>query len=270
MSVEAMPLLPNHKTVLDRFLAACQADARILAAFLGGSYASGKADAWSDLDLYLITADEGYNAFINDKESFIQQLGEPLYLEDWGTLHGNCFILAGGIEGELWIGQASHYKHIHGGAYKVLVDKQGILGGVEFPLHEADPTDQLDTLRQLIMDFWHEMGHFTKALARGQLWFASGSLEELRGICVNLARLRHNFADPDVGDEPYWKVEQALPVELLAPLRSTFCPLEQEAIRHAGQTVLQFYREVTASLTKTYDIPYPAELEQVIVARLEN
>ncbi|MEZ4672895.1 MAG: hypothetical protein R2932_01465 [Caldilineaceae bacterium] len=120
--------------------------------------------------------------------------------------------MADGVEGELWIGKASDFQGIHGGAYQVLVDKQGILDGVTFSLQEADPTEQLAKLRQLIMDFWHEMGHFTKALGREQLWFAYGSLEELRSICVNLARLQHNFEDPDVGDEPYWKIDLAMPV----------------------------------------------------------
>jgi hypothetical protein len=55
-------------------------------------------------------------------------------------------------------------------------DKKGILSGVDFPQHKADPAAQLNTLRQLIMGFWHEISHFNKALARGQLWFAYGSL----------------------------------------------------------------------------------------------
>ena len=266
--MSSLPL--NYQTVTDRFIAACNADDRIAAAFLGGSYASGKADAHSDLDLYIITTDEAYEAFVGDKEMFVHQLGEPLFLENWGAAHGYLFILADGVEGELWIGKASRFQHIHGGAYQVLVDKQGILDNAAFPLHKADPTEQLAKLRQLIMDFWHELGHFNKALARGQLWFAIGSLEELRNICVNLARLRHNLADPDVGDEPYWKIELAMPVEQLAPLQATFCPLELKAIRRAGQTLLDFYREVATILANTHGIPYPTELDRVIAARLEK
>ena len=37
--------------------AACQQDDRIVAAFLGGSYVTGTADDYSDLDLYLLTTD---------------------------------------------------------------------------------------------------------------------------------------------------------------------------------------------------------------------
>ena len=44
---------PHHQVVKNRFLAACQADERIVAATVYGSYARGAADAYSDLDLGL-------------------------------------------------------------------------------------------------------------------------------------------------------------------------------------------------------------------------
>ncbi|MFN8442561.1 MAG: aminoglycoside 6-adenylyltransferase [Caldilineaceae bacterium] len=255
---------PKHRIIVDRFLAACQTDDRVMAAFLGGSYASGTADAHSDLDLYLITTDEAYVEFLAERETLVRRLGEPLFLEDWGNPNCYFFILADGTEGELWIGQQSHFKQIHGGAHTVLLDKQGILTGIDFPLHEADPTEQTETLRQLIMSFWHEVGHFNKALARNQVWFAYGSLETMRHICVNLARLRHNFADEGVGEEPFFKIEHAMPVEQLAPLQATFCPLEIEAIRQAGAILLQFYGEVAAALAERHGLIYPAALEKVM------
>ena len=44
------------RNFLDRFVKACQADERVVAAFLGGSYGQDAADAFSALDLYLVTA----------------------------------------------------------------------------------------------------------------------------------------------------------------------------------------------------------------------
>jgi lincosamide nucleotidyltransferase len=254
----------RYPLVVDRFLAACQADDRVVAAFLGGSYASGTADAYSDLELYVITTDADYEEFLVGREAFIRTLGEPLFLEDWGNPNCYFFIFADSTEGEWWIGRQSDFKQIHGGAHTVLLDKQGILTGVDFPLHEADPTEQLETLRQLIMSFWHEVGHFNKALARQQVWFADGSLEAMRHICVNLARLQHNFRDEGVGEEPFFKVEQAMPVEQLAPLQATFCPLELEAIRQAGAVIFQFYRAVATDLAARHGLAYPAELERVM------
>lgn len=265
MTNPATPQLhATHQAVVARFVATCQNDARVVAAFLGGSYATGKADRHSDLDLYLITTAEAYAGFLADKEVWIRQLGEPLFREDWDTPHGLFFILADGTEGELWIGHTSHFAHLHEGAYLVLLDKEGLLTGVDFPARTADPDEQRARLRQLIMDFWHEWGHFHKALAREQLWFAYGALETMRHICVNLARLQHNFADPDIGAEPFFKIEQVLPVKQLTRLRTTFCALEPAAIQHAGQTLLQFYREVATTLATSHSLPYPTALDRLM------
>ena len=75
----------NHQVVIDRFVAACQADERVVAAFLGGSYARGTADAYSDVDLGLITTDAAYETFLTGREAFIRRLGEPVFLEDFGS-----------------------------------------------------------------------------------------------------------------------------------------------------------------------------------------
>lgn len=259
----------NHNAILKRFDAACRADPRVIAAFLGGSYATGMADAHSDLDLYLVTTDEAYAAFITAKKDFIRHLGVPLFLEDWGHAHCCFFILDDGAEGELWIGRAGSFAHIHGGPYLVLLDKQALLTHVEFPEHKAEPDEQRRFLRQQLVSFWHEVGHFSKALARDQAWFAYGSLEVMRRICANLARLRYNFEDPDVGDEPFFKIEQAMPVEQLALLQTTFCPLEITALRTAGLVILQFYREVATELAAAHNLLYPAELERLALEGLQ-
>src|SRR5205823_3683423 len=73
----------HHQLVLNRFVAACQADERVVAAFLGGSYAKGTADAYSDLDLGLIITDEAYGDFKASRQAFIRRLGEPVFLEDY-------------------------------------------------------------------------------------------------------------------------------------------------------------------------------------------
>lgn len=255
---------------MNRFIAACQDDERIVAAFLGGSYARGAADVHSDLDLSLITTDATYERFCAERQTFIRLLGEPLFLEDFGVSHGLFYIFADETEGELWIGRESHFHHIHEGPYRTLLDKKGILAGVVLPAHEADPTEQVERLRQQINWFWHDLSHFIKALGRGQLWFAYGQLEVLRNYCVNLARLRHNFADVDVGDEPYFKIEEAMPSEQLAPLQATYCPMEYEPMLQAGQTILQFYKEVATSLAQTHSIPYPADLERIMTTWLEK
>jgi predicted nucleotidyltransferase len=73
----------DHQAVIDRFVEACQADERVVAAFLIGSLARGDADEHSDLDLCLIATDEARDDLWAERRAFIEQLGEPLFVEDF-------------------------------------------------------------------------------------------------------------------------------------------------------------------------------------------
>jgi predicted nucleotidyltransferase len=270
METQELQLSQNHQAFIQRFVAACQADERVVAAFLGGSYARGTADAYSDLDLSLVTTDAAYEEFVAGRETFLLLLGEPVFVEDFDLEKIVFFILADGTEGELWFGSQSHLDHIHSGPYQVLLDKKAILAGAVFPEREPAQAEQIETLRRQIFWFWHELSHFTTAMARGQLWWAHGQLEALRHNCMNLARLRYNFADTDVGSESYFKIERALPVEYLSPLQATFAPLEQAAMLEAARDIVSFYQELALPLAQAHGIAYPDGLERVIIGRLEK
>ena len=56
MDAHEPPVAERHRAIVDRFVAACRADERVLAAILAGFYARGTADAHSDLDLYALAA----------------------------------------------------------------------------------------------------------------------------------------------------------------------------------------------------------------------
>jgi predicted nucleotidyltransferase len=270
MASPATQLAPKLQTFIDRFVAACQADERVVAAFLGGSYAKGTADAHSDLDLSVITTDAAFENFVAEREVFLRQIGELVFLENFERPYLVFFIFADDIEGELWFGSQGQLDHIQSGPYRVLLDKKGILAGATFPEQEPVQAQQLETLRQQIYWFWHELSHFTIAVARGQLWWAHGQLEALRNCCINLARLRHNFFDADAGSEAYFKVDTALPVEQLAPLQATYCPLEGEAMLQAVRDIVRFYQELAPALAHAHGLAYPVGLEHVMISRLER
>ena len=151
---------------------------------------------------------------------------------------------------------------------RVLLDKKGILAGAVFPWPEPAQAEQIERLRSLIYWFWHDLSHhFITSMARGQIWSAYGALGDLRLTCVNLARLQQNF---QAEAEGYEKVEQAISVEQLSPLRATFCPLEQGAMLQAALVIVRFYQDLAPLLAETHGIPYPADLDRVIYGRLEQ
>ena len=267
--VETQLPLP-HSTIIRRFTEACRTDERIVACFLGGSYARGAADAFSDLDIYLITTDAAHERFIQERREFLQRLGEPLFVEDFDLPNIVFFVFADGTEGEMGIGKASDFHHIHTGPYTVLLDKKNILHGVDFSERKPSADIQTEKLRLLIFGFWHDLSHFITAMARGELWWAYGQLEALRGMCVNLTRLQYDFLDADVGDEPYFKIEKAIPIDILSPLQGTFCPMDFNAMLEAAYTILEFYQDHAPALAANHGIQYPTKLEQLMVERLES
>ncbi len=107
-------------------------------------------------------------------------------------------------------------------------------------------------------------------MGRGQLWWAYGQLEILRRMCVNLARLRHNFSDADAAAEDYFKLEQALPADQVARLQPTFCPQEPSAMLQAAHLIFNFYQELARPLAQAHGIPYPEALERIGRAHLEK
>ena len=265
-----MQLPPNHQIIMDRFITACQTDDRVAAALHVGSYVKGLADEHSDLDLYLITSDDAYEAFTSDHESFIRPLGEPLFMEDFDLPDILFLIFPDGSEVEISIGRESQLSQILNEPCKVLLDKKDITTNIVPRPRQTDEGEQTEKLRRLIYWFWHELSHFTTVLARKQLWWAQGQLGALRLYCINLLRLQNNFSDQDIGEEGYFKIENAIPVEHLSALKATYCPMEEGAMLVSAFVIVQFFRNLATGLAQTHAIPYPERLDTLMVERLEK
>jgi hypothetical protein len=197
-------------------------------------------------------------------------LGDPLFDESFDLTNVVFLIFLDGAEVELNIGRESEVSYVFNGPYKILVDKQGILARDVPSMQEVDKAEQTEKLRRLVYWFWHDLSHFITAMGRGYLWWGYGQLEALRRYCVDLARLRQDFGDEDAADDSYWKLEKAVPVERLAALEATFCPIEREAMLQAALVIISFFHELATLLAQQHGIAYPAALERLMVARFEE
>jgi hypothetical protein len=254
----------NLEPFIERFIEACQADDRVIAAFLSGSHAAGQPDEHSDVDLCLIATDADRDALWEDREAFLRQFGEPLLLEDFGGNETAFFILADGTEGELTFGSEHNAAEIHRGPYRALVDKTGVLSRATFVGHAPGREEQVEVLRRQVQWFWHDFSHFMAAIGRGQLWWAAGQLQALRDYCVTLARLKADFAAEAEG---YDKLDQAVPGLELAPLAETYVSMEREPMLAAVRQILAFYATTAPALAEAHGLRYPAELERIMLER---
>ncbi len=83
---------------------------------------------------------------------------------------------------------------------------------------------------------------------------------------MNLARLRADFAGHL---DEFDKLDTAVPAADLAPLASTYVPLDRGRMLDAARTMADYYRAVVPDLAAAHGIPYPTELEAVMRARLD-
>jgi hypothetical protein len=205
---------------------------------------------------------------VRDRASLIERLGEPVFVEDFGHAEVVSFVLADGTEAEIFFGRGSALDQLWPGARcRPLYDPGGLLDGVTFQEERASPDDLETVLRQSLSWFWHELSHFVKAIGRSQLWWAAGQLEALRNHCVDVVRV-----EPGVraGDEPYWKIDEEVRTAALEPLEGTFVPMERDALLAAGRILVSFFRERAPRLAIAYGLPYPTELDRVMVKRLDD
>lgn len=76
-------LLSPHRherdALLQRTIDALQADDRIVAAWLHGSIGRATHDDWSDLDLWVVVADDHIETIRAEREAFMRQLGDLLF-----------------------------------------------------------------------------------------------------------------------------------------------------------------------------------------------
>jgi len=260
---------PNDlRPILDRFVTACEQDDRVVAAFLGGSHGRGEADAYSDVDLCVIAKDAAYEALVGDRAGFVGRLGTPLFFEDFGFAGLVFFILADGTEGELFFGAEGRLEELEPGpTIRTLFDPRGILETFAFAEERTDPAEQHEALRQNLAWFRHELSHFIAAIGRGELWWAAGQLESLRGHCVNLVRIESGaFA----GEEPYEKLDHTIELAALSPIAKTFVPLERGALLRAARELVRFYTEKAPGIAEASGATYPLELAKLMVKRLDD
>ena len=84
---------------------------------------------------------------------------------------------------------------------------------------------------------------------------------------MNLVRIEQGGV---AEDEPYWKLDHEIATEALDVLRSTFVPIERDALLRAGGEVLAFFRERAPRVAGAFGLTYPIELDRLVGGHLEH
>jgi aminoglycoside 6-adenylyltransferase len=195
----------GYEQLEQRLVAWAQGEAGVRAAMIIGSRArrDHPADEWSDLDVFLFTADP--NRYIASTE-WIESIGEAelAFLErtpDGGGWERRV-LFAGGLDVDFVILPLWALEGLAAGplqpdvadilrrGVRVLEDKDGALAALScLPVPEAapyQPPSEVDFLN-VIHNFWYHTVWTVKHLRRGEVWWAkSGCDMHLKGLLMQM------------------------------------------------------------------------------------
>ena len=127
------------RAAIAHFREACEREPLVVAAWLGGSFAAGRATEASDVDVYAVSYQRDYEALWNRRHRFVAAMGRAVRQDDHSNFEGLGFDLVhfeldDGVSGEIAFGHTGNFRSLHGGPHEVLLDRIGLLDGVSFPL----------------------------------------------------------------------------------------------------------------------------------------
>lgn len=248
---------------LHRLIVRIRDDERVAALFLGGSHAGGTADRFSDLDLYLITTDDGFEHFLDERRDLMESLGKTVFLEEHSEFGFQMmlFILANGVRGEMAIAPSRDLDDVHSGPFEVLLDRTGIMENHGFRRGGLDEFSRSGLIHHTLVWFWYDRVNLDAALSRGNLWTAHHYLERCRGRCLDLAWVA---ALPEVWPGGHEKAEAILDAAMSDALARTVVPLEAVALEGATRVVTDFYRQLGPAIACSSGLNYPTALDEAV------
>lgn len=178
----------ERDALLNRAVSLLQADERVCASWLYGSLGRGTADDWSDLDLWVVVADEHLDDVREKKREYVARLGEPLLVVDaqQNAPEGGAFltVVYRGEHGPLhvdWTWQPLTSARV---PYDVrLLFNRGRVPDAEPPSPLTQTTEErVAKAAKQTAFFWMMVPVTAKYIARRQPWTALNLLNMLRYV----------------------------------------------------------------------------------------
>ena len=265
-----MDHLPEHRSLLRRAFARFRDDDRVPGLVLGGSLARGDADLYSDVDLYVVSRDEAFDAVFAERDAAAEAIGDPLLRFAVDPVPGGStdFIVTypGPVKLDLMYHRESEVEP--GPKWKdkkVLKDDSGTL--VAVVSRSEGPGKGLpapEPLAELEQRFWTLCWYVFGKISRGELWEALDGVHAIRGEIL-LPLIDRTAGRPHEG---YRRLERKLDPETLASLAATVAPVRPEALYAALRAEMSLFRDLRADLSARHGPSSRSRSTEIIEAEI--
>lgn len=180
----------TRDTLLERIVQTLEADPRVKAAWLSGSFGRGEADEWSDLDLHVAVDDAWYEQFLAEREAVYHHVGHPVLIQpDMASdsqvgARFQLVMYAGPIEVDWNIGPVGKAQRPL--AYQMLVERASVPVVAPAPL---TPIEREAQAQRRLTFFWAMAPIAIKLCGRGDTRRAANQIELLTTAFIALWRL---------------------------------------------------------------------------------
>ena len=262
-----------------------QSDERIVGLLQGGSGSEGRADQWSDLDVFLFIRDTDLEVFLHEWKQWVQPYGhlllayQPETFIAWTIFHAQPvplridfrFLPASQIENvDTWPTSPSSLKEI------VLDDKtNGVLS--EIAQHLVGQSQRLPrsqeekTFEQNCNSMWYFLHSAFCKLERGDQWYARISFHiAVLDQLIALLKLESGAVERWLASFPSWKLERALSPTRLRQLNTCIPSPGAEALRQAMLNAATLGRDVCEALALQHGWIWPREAAEEVIQMLTN
>lgn len=241
------------------------ADARIRAAWLGGSFGRGNADRYADIDLHVLVASDELDAVRSALDAAVATV-RPLVLSRW-LFNARMFngLTEDGLRLDLWL---------HDDAPTLDKRKVRVLLGHDEALRFEDVTVRPDAattqarLAQHMTEFWRCIALLPSVIGRDEL------IVSVQGLTIEVNHLIDVIIlggeiERDSGVKrlnPFLPDEQRQAIEAALALDG----LDQQSLVNAHMALARIMQRIGPALAAHHGIDYPTDVENAALAYVER
>ncbi|MEU4604728.1 nucleotidyltransferase domain-containing protein [Kribbella sp. NPDC023972] len=259
----------RQQQVIERARAVLPEDERILAVYLIGSYGTGEADRFSDVDVHCVVTDDAIDWFVENWADVLRRITGPTVLADRipGIVCGGLGITPDWVHVDLIIHPLGSFDRFQYDGVRVLFDRDGTL----FP--DGDQPSQGGRVgtpywpEQTVNLFFYFLGNLVTVLGRDERIVANQGVGVLRDqlIALMLAERGVRRTSGAKRLNALLSDEQRAVLEAIPPTGT-----DPADILAANQYIVREFIRRGTTLANQTGGPWPAEFVDATLAHLHD